>query len=129
MRIANLDLVRGSYEKFARRDIPGGLQFFNDQVEFHQSSLLPWGGTCRGPSQAKEFFARLLQHIDSQVELVQLVKAGDHVVAIGRLHGVTRQRHNPFDLTAVHVWTLNDSKAIRFEGYIDTPSMLAALAA
>lgn len=33
----------------------------------------------------------------------------------------------PFDLTAVHVWTFRNGKAVRFEIYIDTPQVLAAL--
>jgi hypothetical protein len=44
-------------------------------------------GHFRGLQEVKEFFTKLLHHIDSQVDRYQFVEAGDHIIAIARLHG------------------------------------------
>lgn len=123
----NVELIRGAYDKFARREIQALFELFDDQIEFYQSELLPWGGHYVGMPQVREFFAKLLQHIDSKVEPQEFVEAGDHIVVIARLHGTVQWHAKPFDMTAVHVWTMKHGKAVRFEVYIDTPRMLQAL--
>lgn len=123
----NIELIREAYEKFARRDIAAIFGLFDDGIEFYQTEQLPWGGTYHGVEQVRDFFAKLLHSIDSRVEPREFVEAGDHVVVIARLHGKVQFNTKPFDLRAVHVWTLRDRKAVRFEVYIDTPGMLRAL--
>lgn len=75
------------------------------------------------------FASKLLENLDSQVEMEELVEAGDRVVAIGHTRGRVRANQREFDVRAIHVWTLRDGKVIRFEAYIDTPKMLEALEA
>lgn len=123
----NIKLIREAYEKFARRDIAAIFDLFDDGIEFYQTEQLPWGGTYCGIEQVRDFFAKLLHSIDSQVEPREFVEAGDHMVVIARLHGKVQSNARPFDLTAIHVWKLRDRKAVRFEVYIDTPGMLQAL--
>ena len=123
----NVELVREAYDKFARKEIPAIFELFDDQIEFYQSELLPWGGRYIGVHEVRQFFTKLLQHIDSIVEPMEIVEAGDHVVVIARLHGKVQLHAKPFDMTAVHVWTMKHRKAVRFEVYIDTPRMLQAL--
>ena len=124
----NIDLIRAAYAHFARRDLPAIFKLFAEDIEFYQSELLPWGGQYRGLQEVQTFFTKLLHHIDSQVDPYEFVAAGDHVVVIARLIGRVHSNAQPFDLTAVHVWTLRMEKAIRFEVYIDTTQMLRALA-
>jgi ketosteroid isomerase-like protein len=123
----NIDLIREAYDNFARRDIASIFSLFDEEIEFYQSELLPWGGHYRGFQGAKYFFENLLHHIDSRVEPREFIEAGDHIVVIARLHGKVRSNANSFDLTAIHIWTLRGSKAVRFEVYIETPTMLRAL--
>ena len=127
MSTDNVDQLRNGYEAFKRRDMPVIFNLFDDEIVFYQSELLPWGGKYHGLQGVKEFFAKLLHHIDSQVDPQQFVEAGDSVVVIARLHGRVRVNNKPFDLSAVHVWTFRNGKAVRFEVYIDTPQMLQAL--
>lgn len=127
MSSENVNQLRSAYEAFKRRDLPFIFNLFDENVTIYQSELLPWGGNYHGLQGVKEFFARLLQHIDSQVDPNQFVEAGDHIIAISHLHGTVHSNNKPFDLTAVHVWTFRNGKAVRFEIYIDTPQMLAAL--
>lgn len=121
--------VRAIYAAYARRDVTTLFAAFSPEIEVHQSELLPWGGRYQRLSGARSFFARLIDHIESQMEPLQFVPAGEQVVVVGRTRGSVRANGAVFDVAAVHVWTLHAGKATRFEAYIDTPAMLAALRA
>jgi uncharacterized protein len=122
-------LIREGYEAYRRKDLAAILALLDPEIELYQSELVPWGGTYRGHAGAQAFFGKLLAHVDSEVDPDQLLDAGDRVVAVGRSRGRVRATGAPFDVAAVHVWTLRDRMALRFESYLDTPAMLRALAA
>jgi len=49
------------------------------------------------------------------------------VVAVGRTRGIARATGQPFDVAAVHLWTLRDGKIAAVRAFVDHPTMLAAL--
>jgi hypothetical protein len=49
-------------------------------------------------------------------------------VQVGRTRGTVRANGAAFDVPEVHVWTVAGGRVRRFEAYLDTPAMLAALA-
>ena len=129
MSVSNLALVQELYEAFARRDVPAVLARLHPEIEMQQTELVPWGGHYRGHAGAREFFERVVAAIDSAVSIERFIDADDHVAAIGRTRGRTRERGVAFDLAVVHVWTVRDGRITRLQVYIDTPAMLEALGA
>ena len=127
MSIEQEELVRSVYDAYARRDLVAALSSFSPEIEFVQTDLLPWGGKYQGIEGAQASLGKLLAHVDSRVEVEELVSAGDQVVVIGRTRGTARTSGAAFDVRAVHVWTVVDGRIVRFEAYIDTPAMLSAL--
>ncbi len=127
MYVSNLTLVQELYEAFARRDVPAVLARLHPEVELQQTALVPWGGHYRGHAGAREFFGRVVATIDSAVSIERFIDADDHVAAVGRTRGRTRERGVAFDLAVVHVWTVRDGRITRLEVYIDTPAMQEAL--
>jgi hypothetical protein len=125
----NVALIRSLYEAFRRRDLPAIAARIHPSIVVVQTELLPWGGRYEGLDGFRTFFGKLTQAITSEVEAELLLEAGDRVVAIGRTHGHVNGSQTPFDLTAVHVWTIRDGKVAGFEPYIDTPAMLKVLGA
>jgi ketosteroid isomerase-like protein len=123
----NLSIIRALYEAQRQKDIAVIFASFAPEMEIRQTDLLPWGGHYQGHEGVKNFFMKLTEHIDSHVDVDQLIPAGDHVVAIGHTRGTVKANGNRFDVPVAHVWTLRDGKVTRFEAYIDTPAMLAAL--
>ena len=123
----NVKMLQSGYDAFRRGDLPAIFKLFDPDIEFYQSQAVPWGGRYKGLDQVKEFFHKLTTAIASQVELDHFVDAGDCVVAVGRTRGTVRATGKAFNVPVVHVWRLKDGKAIRFEAYIDHPSMLRAL--
>ena len=43
------------------------------------------------------------------------------------LGGTVLQNEKKFDVSIVHIWTLRKGRLAKFEPFIDTPAMLAAL--
>jgi uncharacterized protein len=127
---SNCDFIRAIYAAFAE----GNQQFvesaLDPEVEFCQTEQLPWGGHYKGfPEGVRPFFTKLKSHVESQVEVERCWEAGDAVVIVGRTRGRTKTSGKPFDLPAVAIWRLRNGKVISFEAFIDTPTMLQALAA
>lgn len=124
----NVELLRRGYEAYRRGDIQDVSELFDPEIEIYQSELLPWGGLYRGPEGAGQFFGKLTETIDSEVDPDQFVDdEEDHVVVFGCSRGKVRATGRDFDVAAVHVWTIREGKAVRFESYIDTPKMREAL--
>jgi ketosteroid isomerase-like protein len=123
----HVKLITEVYRAFEQRDVATLLEWLHPQVEMVQTALLPWGGQYQGHQGFIAFFGKLLSHINSRVEPQEFIEAGDNIVVTGRVSGTVNANGNAFDLRVVHVWTIQDGKARRFEAYIDTPAMLKAL--
>jgi ketosteroid isomerase-like protein len=123
------DLVRAVYDAYDRRDAEAVFAGLSPDVVLLQNVALPWGGRFDGIEGARRFLRLLSEHVDSRVEVQQVVPAGDRVVVVGRTRGTVRATGAAFDLPAVHVWSVRGGEVARVEYYVDTPAMLAALAA
>jgi hypothetical protein len=129
MSETNISVVKSLYEAMGKRDVGKILSLIDSSIEIQQTDQLPWGGSYRGALGMKSFFDKLIGNVDSKLEMDRFLDAGDDVVMIGRTHGQTKSKGTPFDVTAIHVWTLRDGKVVGFHPYIDTPAMLKVLAA
>jgi ketosteroid isomerase-like protein len=123
----NLATIRMLYEALAARDVSVIATLFADDVEVVQTPSLPWGGSYQGHDGLFTFFLALTEHIDSQVESEDMFAAGDHVVQRGRTRGTVKATGAAFDCAEVHIFELADGKIVRYQAFIDTPAMLAAL--
>jgi ketosteroid isomerase-like protein len=121
--------VRSAYETYESKDLETFLALLDDEFEFRQSELVPWGGSYRGREGMIEFFGRITTHVDSVVDPEEFVEADDHVVVIGRSRGTAKATGQPFNVRAVHVWQVRDGRLLRLDVYLDTPAMMEALAA
>lgn len=120
--------VRSAYDAYASNDLEALLALLDDDFEFRQSELVPWGGSYRGREGMSEFLGRITTHVDSVVDPEEFVEADDHVVVIGRSRGTTKATGRPFNVRAVHVWQVREGRLVRLDVYLDTPAMMEALA-
>ncbi|HYH13408.1 MAG TPA: nuclear transport factor 2 family protein [Thermomicrobiales bacterium] len=124
----DVDVVRRVYEAFTSRDVPALFALFDEDGTIYQSSRVPWGGDFRGHEGMGEFLGKLTGAIQSQVETERYIADEDgHVIAIGHTRGHVIATGEPFDVPEVHLWTVENGKVTRFESYIDTGKMRAAL--
>jgi uncharacterized protein len=126
--MTNVEAVRKVYESFKRRDMVAVFTYLDPEIEIVQSTQLPWGGHYRGYDEAKQYFGKLFQAVETVVTLEQFLDAGDAVVALGRTQGRAVATGKRIDVPVAHRWTLRNGRAVRLEIYLDNPTMLQALA-
>tara|TARA_R110002020_G_scaffold116694_1_gene267317 strand:+ start:15912 stop:16328 length:417 start_codon:yes stop_codon:yes gene_type:complete len=124
-----IEVVQAVYEAYARRDLPRIATLYHPDCELMQTGELPWGGVYRGHAGLARFFDRLTQAIDTQIVHETLIEAGNDVVSVGRTKGVAMKTGRAFELDAVHIYTVEESKIRRSAAYVDTPAMRRAIGA
>ena len=127
MSAENVDIVRKAYASYASGDTATVFSLLDPEIEITQTMELPWGGHYKGPAEAKQFFAKIFKSVEAMPTPESYIPAGESVVAIGRLRGRARKSGKPIDLAIVHVWKITQGRIVRFDAYIDTPAMQAAL--
>ena len=128
--MSSADIVRRSYEAFARDDLDGVMADMDDAIEWHQAQGLPHGGLYRGLADVRRHVFDPLHDEwweEFSADPDEFVDAGDTVVVIGRYRGVAKGTGRRLDAPYVHVWTLREGKAVRFRQFLDTQGWNEAL--
>jgi len=124
----NVRTVKAVYKAFERGDVPAIFGLFHPEAEVYQSPRLPWGGEFRGHEELGVFLSKLTGAVESEVETGRFIDDEDgHVVQIGHTRGKVRETGARFEVPETHVWTVEAGKVMRFESYVDTAMMRAAL--
>lgn len=118
----NLEVVRETYDAFARGDIEAVLASFDEDIEWVEAEGGPYGGTYHGPEAVVEnVFARLGEEWEEfVVEPDRFVVDGDTVVALGTYRGTYAATGESFEAPVAHAWDLEDGRITRFQQYVDT---------
>ena len=127
MKQDNRKIIEALYQAFAERYTSAIMGLVSPDVVITQSPALPWGGHYSGYFGVQKFFAALLGHVDSKVEIERMLDAGDHVVAIGRTKGTVCASGKAFDVPIAHVWRIQNGRVTAFNPFIDNRLMLEAL--
>src|SRR3954451_24405888 len=118
-----LEIVKRSYDAFARKDLDGVLADMDPKIEWQQAQGLPHGGTYHGVEEVRRnIFEPLDAEWWSEFSAVpsEFLDAGSEVVVIGRYRGIARQSGKQLDVPFVHVWTVHGEKAVRFRQFLET---------
>ena len=128
MAASDVETLRGGYEAFNRADIPAVLGLFDPAIEWQE----PGGGraprgTFRGvESVGRDVFAAVPRHFDEfRAEPERFIDAGAHVAVLGRFRGRSKGGR-ALDAPFVHVWTMRDGKAARFDNHVEAEPWTAA---
>src|SRR5256885_2681589 len=127
MAQSNVEAIQALYRAFLKRELMTILSLVDPGIEIRVPEVLPWGGNYKGLGGLKDFFGKLLEHLDSKVEFTQWIESGDSVVAVGRSLGKVKANGDPLDISIVHVWRLRDGKAGLFVPYVETGAILKAV--
>jgi uncharacterized protein len=129
--MSGVEIVRRSYDAFARDDMDGVLGDMAPDIEWHQAQGLPHGGFYKGLDEVKRNIFDPLDRdwwAEFSADPEEFVDGGDRVVVLGRYRGIAKGTGKRLDVPFVHVWTLRDGKAVRFRQFLDTAGWNAALA-
>ena len=128
--MSDVDIVRRSYDAFARHDLDGVMGDMHPEIEWNQAQGLPHGGVYHGLEEVKR---NIFDPLDEEwwdgftADPEEFLAAGGQVVVVGRYRGIAKATRKHLDVPFVHIWTLDGTKAIRFRQYLDTAGWLAAL--
>ena len=128
--MAAVELVKRSYDAFARDDLDGVLADMHPEIEWHQAQGLPHGGFYRGLDEVRRNIfvpldAEWWQEFSADPD--EFLDAGDEVVVLGRYRGIAKGTGKRLDVPFVHVWTVDGDKAVRFRQFLDTRGWVEAL--
>ena len=122
-------IVRTVYDAFGRGDIPAVIELLDPDVLWVETDGGPYGGIYRGPQAVLEgVFARIGEEWDGfVVDVERMLSEGDTVVGICTYRGTYRATGRPMVARVVHVWEMRDGRAARFEQFVDTEQLNAAV--
>jgi ketosteroid isomerase-like protein len=128
MSAENVEIVRRLYER-TLRDGSALAEFLDDEVEWElgEFRMPDWAETVHGPAAVLEFFHRWTAPFDEWGwEVIEVIDAGDDVVAHLRQWGRGKSSGATVDTLFWQVWTLRGGKAIRGRHYTERKSALRA---
>jgi ketosteroid isomerase-like protein len=131
MGTESADVVRDMYEAFARGDVAAVLAAMVDDIEWHESEGMPYGGVHRSPDAVVQgVFGPLLHDIpDFTVTPEEIIASGDRVAVVARYGGTGAESGARLDLQVVHVYDVRDGKVVRFRQFADTVKFLEVVPA
>lgn len=131
MSQSNLDVIKGIYAGFASGDIPAVLGAMSPGIIWNEAEHnlpLADGNPYVGPQAVLEgVFMRLGEEFDDfAVVPERYIAEGAVVVMTGRYSASSKATGLPVNPQVVHVWTLEDGKAVTFQQHADTLGMAVA---
>jgi uncharacterized protein len=126
---ANARLVRRGYEAWNRGDVEGVLSFLDPEIEWHGYTHIPESGTLEGRDDVKAWLERFLDAWEQlEIEVSELIDAGDQVVALVRFRGSGKGSGVPVEGgTDGHVWTVRDGRIVAVTLYQGTREALQSV--
>jgi ketosteroid isomerase-like protein len=128
--MSNVDIVKRSYDAFSRHDMEGVMGDMHPEIVWHQAQGLPHGGTYRGLDEVKR---NIFDPLDAEwwdefaADPEEFLDAGSQVVVVGRYRGTAKETGKQLDVPFVHIWTLEDERAIQFRQFLDTAGWVGTL--
>jgi ketosteroid isomerase-like protein len=122
------ELIRSAYAAFAEGDVPTIIGIVGERAEWDVTTVIPQGGSWRGPDGVAEFFEGLGEAwADLTLQLEQMIDDGENVVAVGHAAGRLRAADNAAaGYKFVHIFTVADGKVTRFREWADPDEELRA---
>ena len=125
----NLEIVRASWDAWARGDTDALLEFYDPEVEWDMShSYVPDMGVFHGHDGIREFFREWRAFFaEYYAEPEEFVDAGDTVIVRARQGGRGRASTVGVEMpTYWQLYRLRDGRAVRVEIYRDESEALEA---
>jgi ketosteroid isomerase-like protein len=122
MSQANVELVRGIYAAWQAGTSARG--FMDAEIEYVNPPDAVETGTLRGPAS---FGLIRDAYDDVEVRPTRFIDAGDDVVVVAILTGVSHGARVPVERRQGYVWTIRGGKAIRFRWFNTADEALAAV--
>ncbi|MEQ8433370.1 MAG: nuclear transport factor 2 family protein [Oceanicaulis sp.] len=118
------EVVSGIYEAFAAGDPEAFAAALHPEIIWNEAEGNTYadGNPYEGPQAVMEgVIGRVVTEWDGFTATPEeMIAQGDRVVVLGRYTGAYAATGKPINAQMVHVWTVQDGQAIRFQQYVDT---------
>jgi uncharacterized protein len=123
------ELVRRGYQAWNRGDVEGVLDLLDAEIDWRGYTHIPESGTLAGREEVRAWLERFLEAWEQlEIELTDLIDAGDQVVALVRFRALGKQsRVRVEGGVDAHVWTVRDGRIVAVKLYQGTREALAAI--
>jgi ketosteroid isomerase-like protein len=128
--MTNLEIIKSSYEGASSEENGRNLQkYLSDRVQWKEADGFPLAGTYIGFKEiAEKVFHRLATEWTDYKFIVEgYVADGDKVFAYGTYTGKFNKTGQSFSARVAHLWTLENSKIIKFEQFVDSVPVVEAM--
>ena len=127
MSSENVEIVRRAYEAFNSNDPDAAIALLDPHVEWTLPAHFPDAETWTGRERVVEGLRTMSDSWESlHLEVLELIDAGDRVVALVHIHG--RSAATGLDLAGMgvdgHLWTLRDGRVMAVRMYGGTADAL-----
>lgn len=128
----NVEIVQDLYAASANGDVPGVLKYFASNIEWNEAENFPYAD--RNPyigSQAvlEGVFARIAaecEYWNLTEQTYYEVNSGE-IIVTGRYKAKNKMTGKEINVQFVHMWTLEDGLATKFQQYADTYQTVKAM--
>ncbi|HEX7278306.1 MAG TPA: fatty acid CoA ligase family protein [Solirubrobacterales bacterium] len=123
-----IEVAREVFARFSRRD-PSFLEQVDPDVEVEVPPTLPGGGRMRGQRRLIEFLESMEIHFEGQeMDLEKFIDAGEEIVILGLWRAAARRTGVSLEVPIAMRWGFRDGLVCRYQSYIDTATIQAAIA-
>ncbi|MDX6669331.1 MAG: uncharacterized protein QOK04_2711 [Solirubrobacteraceae bacterium] len=124
MSESNLDIVRRSVQAVIDKDWPQALEALDSGVQWdHRRPSGVYTGKS-GVRKAVERWSEAWE--DRSIEAEEFIDAGDQIVVVLRESVKSARTEMKLGRQVVEVWTLNEGRVVRIQGYRDRSEALLA---
>lgn len=128
--MTNLDIIKSTYESANPEENAKNLAFYAAaDISWTEAKGFIYAGTYIGlDSVFQNVFSRIgSEWTNFKFTPENYVASDDKVVAYGTYTGTYKQTGKSISARVVHLWTLENSKIIRFEQFVDSQTVSEAL--
>jgi uncharacterized protein len=125
----NFQAISAHYDASSKGDLEGMMGPVTPETRWTEMAGFPYAGTYVGPDEIiKGVFMRIGADWPGYAfALESLHDAGDTIIGIGTYSGVYKATGKHMTARVVHVWTMHNGKANRFEQFTDTKLVADAM--
>ena len=123
----NVEVVRCSFDAYARDGLDGLLRYLDPEIEWTTTGAFLEAATYRGHEGVRRYLSSMLDEFeDLRNEPKELIDAGEQVVATVRISGRGKQSGATVDLKMTQVCLLREGRIVRMHNYTSRSEALEA---
>lgn len=129
MMSRNYEIIKAHYAGSDAKDLAAMMAPVTDKTAWIEMAGFPYAGTYVGPDAIiSGVFKRIGEDWDGYaLKLERLIDGDTTIVGIGTYSGIYKKTGKAMSARVVHVWDMEDGKAVRFEQFTDTKLVAAAM--